>query len=161
MGKIYVFLAALVLFGGCKGSEKAAESTNKRQESLLSVDLKSEYNAGERINFIIRNDSDKAVDLLHPKELVIQMQTKNGWETVPILYCPCGASCVAPPERILLAEGTSYEMAWDQQSSWCEDSGEMVPKTIEKQVDKGTYRLVLDWEFKNSAKTMYKEFEIK
>lgn len=161
MGKLYVYLTALIFLVGCKGQEKTVDSANKRQQSPLSVELKSAYNSGERINFIIRNDSDKSIDLLHPKELLIQMQTKNGWETVPILYCPCGASCVAPPERILLAEEAGYEIAWDQQSSWCEDSGEMVPKTIEKQVDKGTYRLVLDWEFKNSAKTMYKEFQIK
>ncbi len=154
-------LAVLVLLVGCKGAEKAVYSANKRQQSPLSVDIKSEYKSGERINFIIRNDSDNAVDLLHPKELLIQMQTKSGWENVPILYCPCGASCVAPPERILLEKEGSYEIAWDQKSSWCKDNGKMIPETIEKQVEQGTYRLVLDWELDDSTKTMYKKFQIK
>lgn len=161
MKKIYVLLAAVFLLMGCKVTEKSAASVNKGQEGPLSVHLNSEYESGERIKIEIKNNSNGNIDLMHPKEIVIQKQTETGWKNVPILYCPCGASCPAPPEKIQLTENAGYTMVWDQKTSWCKESNALVPETIEKQVEPGSYRVLVEIMKEVKSEKIYKEFTIK
>ena len=157
------FILLTLVLASCHTSKKTADKPEGSMKTeVVTIQSKSEYQQGDPVNFMVQNNHpEMTLKLYHPLELTIEKKSENDWEQVKILYCPCGASCPPPPEYREVKPKQAYQLAWDQKTSWCgemQDNG--IKKYHEKLVTPGEYRLVLQYQFENELKTIYKRFKI-
>jgi len=151
----------LILFvTGCSTNKNVPE-TKDRTEDLVVIEVNIAEK--ENISFIITNTSNKLIYIYQPHRLHIERFENGTWENVRILYCPCGAPCAKPPEKVDILVGGIHTWEWDKYESWCGEKNEFgIPETIKKMAKNGKYRLrVLYSNSNNEQEVLYKKFELR
>ena len=158
-------LLILIVFTliSCKTQEKLKTSVdNKNTESPFIIDYKKECISGETFYFHIKNNSADTLTILSPVVARIEKMENTEWRRVKILYCPCGANCIAPPKELNLTKDQSHKYSWNLIEAWCGSKQENgIPETIEHNSEPGLYRIKIEYVFRNKSETIIKEFEIK
>lgn len=142
-----IILSVFVLYG-CKNNSM---STNNTETSgLWNFKAEKSYKQGAKINITATYKGDNSTNLYNPMILVIEKkQADQNWVQMRTLYCPCNESCPAPPEQMSIAQNESKTFSWNQQEEWCERQADNTKKNISQQVEKGTYRLVMQYGMDN------------
>jgi hypothetical protein len=152
----------LVTVISCVSSGEVAED-HPRESDLLAFKGRDRFARGEDVRIQVENRSRDTLHLYKPKNLIIHKKQKDGWKRIRTLYCPCGASCPAPPEKLPLKPGGNYTYTWDQKEKWC---GEMtaagIPRMHRQFPGNGTYRLTVRYlqKARGPVQTLYKPFTI-
>ncbi|MBU8892304.1 MAG: hypothetical protein KOO66_05965 [Bacteroidales bacterium] len=147
----------------CKTQEKIKTSiVNQNDESPFILDYSKEIISGKIFYFIVKNNSDDTLTILSPSVARIEKRENDNWRRVKIIYCPCGANCIAPPKKLNLIKDQSHKYSWNLLESWCGDIQENgMPETIKHSSESGLYRIKIEYNFKNKSDIIIKEFEIK
>ena len=156
---LYLFLFFLILFSGCKSSQKISEQKDQQSGRDL-LDIVVDNN--EIINFQLINSSSRPIKIQMPEKLYIEKFNNGNWIKQRILPCPCDAPCAKMQEQIEIQAGEKYVLIWDKNESWCGNRNEKgIRETLIKKVGSGKYRIRIilkNEEGKNSV--LYKEFQI-
>lgn len=155
---LFIFLLA-----GCAITREVGGSSGTSDDHLKILS-DEEYEKGQVVEIQVHNTSSTdTLTLYKPRNLVVQKRQHGKWKRVRTLYCPCGASCPAPPEKVFISPGSSYTYRWDQKEQWC---GEMNKQGITEMHSRfpgaGTYRMavrIVPGEDRQ-IKTFYKTFTI-
>jgi len=160
----FLFVVFIFFVTSCASSKLTPDSGSSRAHPLvITADDSFEQRAPVRI--LVRNtSSEDTLQLYKPRNLVVEKKKANRWVRLRTLYCPCGASCPAPPEMRPLHPGMTYTYRWDQMEEWC---GEMTPEGIPEMhrqfPGSGQYRIAIRIfsEGTDTIETHYKQFTIK
>jgi len=159
----YLSIFFLLLLSGCSTIREAGSAANTSYDTLR-LEARNEYSRGQVIELQVYNTSENdSLILYKPRNLKVQKKQDGKWTRVRTLYCPCGASCPAPPERITLLPGKGYTYRWDQKEQWCgEMSQQGIPKMHSEFPGFGQYRMAVRIvSVQNSRiRTIYKSFII-
>jgi hypothetical protein len=153
-------LILTLIIAGCTAKKQVQEIKGVNENlSLIKIIVIED----ESISFVVTNSSTDSIYIYQPKQINIEKLIDNSWVKLRILYCPCGAPCAKPPEKIGIINGGEYTMTWDKNESWCGEKNEVgIPETIKERVSNGKYRLrVLYSNSNNQKEVLYKEFELK
>lgn len=146
----------------CKTQEITTSVKNKNTDSPFTIDFKKELVSGDIFIFSIKNNSDDTLTILSPSIARIEKFENEIWRRVKIVYCPCGANCIAPPKEKKLSKGQSHNYRWNLKESWCGEKQENgIPETIVINPQVGIYRILIDYTFKGKTEKIIKQFEIK
>lgn len=151
---ILMFLAA-----GCTLKQKMYDSQISISESPV-IEVNISY--GDNISFLIKNVSEKSVEINQPTKLNIEKFNNGSWQQLKILLCPCDAPCHAPIKKEEITPGESYMLIWNKQESWCgSERVNNVRNTIKKTVTEGTFRIKIDLlTNERIINSIYKEFTL-
>lgn len=140
---------------------KCAPIIKESQEVTIATD-KTEYEQGETVKIIIRNDLDKEKWIYLPF-YTIERFDNGDWIEIKKVDCPCEVACNIAAYFILQPHGVK-EYQWDQKETWCSDPTR-ISQTISNQVPPGKYRIkseISDVDEHKSKQTIYSsEFTIK
>lgn len=159
----HILILLIVLSAGCSGSKKT-RSVSSQKQGGFQIESQDVYQKDETVKVRVYNPSKHdTLSLFKPRNLVVQKKQEGKWRQVRTLYCPCGASCPAPPEKVLVPPGTGYTYRWSQKEEWC---GEMtnrgVPEMHSQFAGYGRYRMVIRYGTPENKKlqTRYASFSI-
>ncbi len=145
----------------CKTREVVTSEKNEEIDSFLKIEFKKELTSGDTFIFNVTNNSDDTLTILSPSVAFIEKLESKEWRRVKILYCPCGANCIAPPKEKILSIGQSHNYKWNLKESWCGEKQENgIPEIIEKEPQEGIYRIKVDYVYKGESEELIKQFEI-
>ena len=144
MKPLHVVLTLLLIaLMACTAPEASRKSQDPPKDGLV-FSHGGNYERGEPVKISVTNKRKDPLHLYKPRNIVIQKKGEAGWQKIRTLYCPCGASCPAPPESISLRPDSSFTYTWDQMEEWC---GEMTKQGIPEMhrvfPGFGDYRLVV------------------
>jgi len=158
------FIFLLVFISGCSASRESAVSS-KFADSKLNIEARSEYDTGAVVEITVHNTSEKDTLTLHkPRNLIVQKKQDGKWRRVRTLYCPCGASCPAPPERVAVVPGSGYTYRWEQKEQWCGEMNQQgIPRMHSRFPGTGLYRIAIRYvsHEDQQIQSLYKFFSIK
>ncbi len=161
INRLSLFLVVMTLIS-CKTQEITTSVNNKNSDSPFTINFKQEIVIGDTYIFNITNNSDDTLIILSPSVARIEKFENNEWRRVKILYCPCGANCIAPPKEKNLLKGQSHKYRWNLKESWCGEKQENgIPETIVKDPLEGIYRIYVDYIFKGKREKIVRQFEVK
>lgn len=160
MNKIFLFSIILTIISCNPLKQSSVESKNNAEISFYLQDV---FAKGEAVNLKFNNKTESSIILLNPERISIEKKSNEKWEKVKVLYCPCGASCPPPPEKLEIKPSEKFVFSWDQNESWC---GEYITKFVQKTEIKfagfGKYRMRILYKHHNkNLVDFYKYFEIK
>lgn len=154
----------LLLLSGCSATREAGVATNTSYHKL-KIEARDEYSKGQVVELRVHNTSENDTLILYkPRNLKVQKKQENQWRGVRTLYCPCGASCPAPPERVAVLPGSAYTYRWDQKEQWCGEMNQQgLPKMHSQFPGLGQYRIAIRYVAAQdqSIRSVYKSFTIK
>jgi hypothetical protein len=160
----YIALIVFVLATSCSGSQKARSVSSKKQGGF-QIEAQDVYHKDETVEVKVYNPSHLDTLMLYkPRNLVVQKKQDGKWKQVRTLYCPCGASCPAPPEKVSVPPASGYTYRWNQKEEWCgEMSARGVPKMHSQFAGYGRYRMAVRYLGRENQQlqTRYELFSIK
>lgn len=141
----YLFIGLFLVIFSCSAPRNIQEERHARGPDILKVEVPDTLQKGERVHIRLTNVSNSdTVELYKPRNLQVRKKEGGKWRAVKTLYCPCGASCPAPPERIPLFPGKSFSYHWDQKEQWCGEVDEQgIPRMHSRFPGYGTYRMAI------------------
>jgi hypothetical protein len=146
----------------CKSKEIINSENIRVANNSFFTDYKKEVVSEETFVFNITNNSDDTLTILSPSVAFIEKLDGEVWKRIRILYCPCGANCIAPPKEKMLSNGQNHEYKWNLKESWCgEEQENGIPETIVKSPQCGIYRIKVDYILKGKKEQIVKQFELK
>ena len=153
----------LIFFVAC-AAPKESRKEDASDPSRVVFEGQKHFRKGESIEIMADNPTGDTLYLYKPKNLVIQKQEPDGWQKIRTLYCPCGASCPAPPDVIPLPPGNQYTYIWDQMEAWCGDmTREGIRKMHRSFPGYGKYRIGIRLlnQDTQQVKVLYRSFTIR
>ena len=157
-----LLLIIVMALTSCKTKEIVTSENKREANNSFFIDYKKELVSLDTFVFNIVNNSDDTLTILHPSVAFIEKLEGEVWRKMKILYCPCGANCIAPPKEKRLSNGQNHKYKWNLKESWCGEKQENgIPETIEKNPQYGIYRIKVDFIFKGEKDQIVKQFEIK
>ncbi len=152
----------IILLLSLCSSNPFVKETDFLCEKTIRISYKETVKQTEGFSLDIKNVSKDEIFIHYPGYKPIEKKKGDEWVKVKILYCPCGQNCDAPPQKKILNPGQKYRVYWNLLEGWCEENlNGGIPKTIEKKVESGRYRISLFYSQGNEEKvTIIKEFEI-
>lgn len=154
----------LISIGSCVSTRQNAE-TGESKDHPLMITADDTFDRKAPVRILVRNTSSKdTVQLYKPRNLVVEKKKEDRWVRIRTLYCPCGASCPAPPQKRPLYPGMTYTYRWDQMEEWC---GGMTPEGIPEMHRQfpgfGQYRIAIRIfkQAEGTVETLYQPFHIK
>jgi hypothetical protein len=164
MKPIHLAFFLFTLFVASCASSRQTVDSEQSKDYPLEIIAEETFEQKTPVRITVRNTSSHdTVQLYKPRNLVVEKKEENGWAHIRTLYCPCGASCPAPPQKLPLYPGRDYTYRWDQMEEWC---GEMTPEGIPRMNREfpgyGVYRMAIKIfkEEKGKVETRYKSFTI-
>ena len=164
--RLFVILPILLLllFSGCSATHQAGVSSQTPNDKL-KIESRNTYQKGQVVEIQVHNISERdTLTLYQPRNLKIQKKQENQWRRVRTLYCPCGASCPAPPERVSVLPGSTYTYRWDQKEEWCGEMNQQgIPEMHTQFPGPGRYRIVVQYipTRDQQIQSVYKSFTIR
>jgi ribosomal protein L21E len=114
--------------------ERQIEELEKQTKEVAIVTDKTEYEQGETVKIIIKNNTVNEKQIHYPYYTVERFD-KGNWIEIKKIVCPCEVRCKIAVYFTIQPHSTK-EYKWDQMEKWCSDS-----ETISKQVPTGKYRV--------------------
>jgi hypothetical protein len=155
---LFAFFAA-----SCASSRQSPDSSQIRNYPL-EIKAKESYQQNAPVHIVVRNTSSQdTIQLYKPRNLVIEKKENDQWVHIRTLYCPCGASCPAPPQKQPLYPGRDYTYRWDQMEEWCgEMTAEGIPEMNRQFPGYGAYRMAIRIfkEDERKVETLYQSFTL-
>ena len=157
------FLLLAFFVASCSSSRHTVDSEQDKNYPL-EITSQETFKRNTPVRIVVRNTSSQdTVQLYKPRNLVVEKKKGNHWVHIRTLYCPCGASCPAPPQKQPLYPGRDYTYRWDQMEEWC---GEMTAEGIAEMNRQfpgyGVYRIAIRI-FKEEGRkveTLYQSFTL-
>lgn len=113
-------------------------------EKISVTTDKLEYQQGETVKFVIKNDSLTSEQKIYFPEPNIERYEDGNWKPVKTLACPCNAPYCYDDEnkRVTTVKAKDRkEYQWNQAESYCSDNLAWYNRReISKQVESGRYR---------------------
>ncbi len=155
---IFIFLLIFIFSSSCK-TQKPVSTPYK---DAVEISMKKSYPSGEKIEIVLNNISGSDLVLYKPSMTEIEKQENGAWKNVRILYCPCGASCPPPADKITIPKAGKHLLNWNQLEKWCgAENHAGIPKTESKTVAAGNYRIKIGFMAENKKRQIiYHEFTI-
>ncbi len=163
MQKILIFIFLLPLFVQCSFHKKVVgEEQMPKKNDKIEFKVEKEIRSGDPATFEFINNSQNSITIFGPWLKNIEKFEDGKWRKVRILYCPCGANCIAPPRTLILQPTEKHVINWNQLESWCgkmQENG--IQLTIENKSTIGLYRILIEYSFDGINKlSLTKEFKI-
>jgi len=157
-------LLFLFIIASCSSTRQNAETEGSSDHPLV-ITADNAFKRKAPVRIVARNTSSQdTVQLYKPRNLIVEKKKEDRWVRIRTLYCPCGASCPAPPQKRPLYPGMTYTYRWDQMEEWC---GEMTPEGIPEMHRQfpgfGQYRVAIRIfkQAEGKVDTLYQSFNIK
>lgn len=151
------------LLAGCAATNDAGGSSGSTDDHV-KIFAPDQYQKGQVVEIRVHNTSSTdTLTLYKPRNLVVQKEHNGQWKSIRTLYCPCGASCPAPPERVSITPGSSYTYRWGQKEQWCGEMNQQgIPEMHSRFPGTGRYRMAvrIAGGEESQIKTFYKAFTI-
>ena len=154
----------LLILSGCSATREAGVAAKTSYDNL-KIEARNEYSKGQVVELRVHNTSKNDTLILYkPLNMKVQKKQEDQWKRVRTLYCPCGASCPAPPERVSVLPGSAYTYRWDQKEQWCGEMNQQgIPEMHSKFSGPGQYRIAIRYVSaqNQNIRSVYKSFTIK
>ncbi len=141
----YLFIGLFLFTFSCSAPRNTQEKMPSSRPDILKLEAPDTLEKGKQVHIELTNISKSdTFELYKPRNLEVSKKEGEKWRTVKTLYCPCGASCPAPPEHIPLFPGKSFSFHWDQKEQWCGEVDEQgIPRMHSRFPGYGTYRMAI------------------